>query len=225
MTFNWRKHLNTLGPLVGLVFVVLIFSVLLGWKDALDHREFSGDPGMGFFTALGQAEFSGLKAFLGGANGKIILTQTVIVALGALGMTLIIVSGGIDLSAGSVVALSSVVGAQMLNSNCPLAGVVLIAIATGGLVAAIKQSITGAQIGDSLLLFAGGATATCRCTGVRGPQGQSRRPIGVASSCFAVGIDAINHVLREYQRLNPLIRFHFGGTRAGHDPGQSQQTD
>ena len=49
--------------------------------------------------------------FLTGANFKIIFTQTVIVAIGALGMTMIIVSGGIDLSVGSVVALTSVVGA------------------------------------------------------------------------------------------------------------------
>lgn len=147
MTIDWRKHLDTVGPLVGLIFVVVIFSMLLGWKDALDHREFSGDPGMGFLTALGQAEFSGLKAFLGGANGKIILTQTVIVALGALGMTLIIISGGIDLSAGSVVALCSVVGAQLLNSNFPIAGVVLLAVATGGLIGLVNGVvITGLRL-------------------------------------------------------------------------------
>ena len=49
-----------------------------------------------------------------GGNFKIILTQTVIVAIGALGMTMIIVSGGIDLSVGSAVALTSVVGATLL---------------------------------------------------------------------------------------------------------------
>src|SRR5207253_1222616 len=52
--------------------------------------------------------------FLTVANFKIILTQTVIVAIGTLGMTLIIVSGGIELSVGSVVALTSVVGATAL---------------------------------------------------------------------------------------------------------------
>ena len=138
MTFAWRKHLNTLGPLVGLVFVVVVFSLLLAWKDVVDHREFSGAQDVGLFTALGEAEFSGLKAFLGGANGKIILTQTIIVALGALGMTLIIISGGIDLSAGSVVALSSVVGARLLNTECPMVGVVLIAIAAGGLIGLVN---------------------------------------------------------------------------------------
>lgn len=147
MTLNWRKHLNTLGPLVGLVFVVLVFSLLLAWKDVSDHREFSGDKNLGFFATLGQAEFSGLKAFLGGANGKIVLTQTVIVALGALGMTLIIISGGIDLSAGSVVALCSVVGAQMLNANFPIVSVVLIAITAGGLIGLINGLvITGLRL-------------------------------------------------------------------------------
>lgn len=49
-----------------------------------------------------------------GANFKIVLIQTVIVGIGALGMTMIIVSGGIDLSVGSVVAFTSVLGARLL---------------------------------------------------------------------------------------------------------------
>jgi ribose transport system permease protein len=50
-------------------------------------------------------------------------------------MTLIIISGGIDLSAGSVVALCSVVGAQLLNTDWAAGlGVVLITVAVGGLV-------------------------------------------------------------------------------------------
>ena len=147
MTPSLRKHLDTLGPLVGLIFVVITFALMLAWKDVIDHRDFSGEEGMSFLTAAKDTEFYGLKAFLGGANGKIILTQTVIVALGALGMTLIIVSGGIDLSAGSVVALCSVVGAQMLNTNCPTVGVVLIAIAAGGLVGLINGVvITGLRL-------------------------------------------------------------------------------
>jgi ribose/xylose/arabinose/galactoside ABC-type transport system permease subunit len=41
--------------------------------------------------------------------------QTTVVALGAIGMTLIIISGGIDLSVGSAVALTTVVIASMLR--------------------------------------------------------------------------------------------------------------
>ncbi|MFL2483256.1 MAG: ABC transporter permease [Verrucomicrobiales bacterium] len=48
-------------------------------------------------------------------NLKTILKQTVIVGIGALAMTMIIVSGGIDLSAGSVVALTAVFCAHAVN--------------------------------------------------------------------------------------------------------------
>ena len=81
-----RRLLNLVGPCLGLLLVVGLFSL---------------SPTVRPF-------------FLTGANFKIILTQTVIVAVGTLGMTIIIVSGGIDLSVGSVVALASVVGASAL---------------------------------------------------------------------------------------------------------------
>src|SRR3954464_430233 len=72
--------------------------------------------------------------FLTGANFKIIFTQTVVVAIGSLGMTLIIVSGGIDLSVGSVVALTSVVGALLIQKGWATLAVVLAVIASGGAV-------------------------------------------------------------------------------------------
>ena len=53
--------------------------------------------------------------FLSMQNLKTILKQTVIVGIGALAMTMIIVSGGIDLSAGSVVALTAVFCAHAVN--------------------------------------------------------------------------------------------------------------
>src|SRR6266850_5365161 len=78
-----RRLFNILGPFFGLLLVIGLFCL---------------SPTVRPY-------------FLTGANFKIILTQTVIVAMGTLGMTVIIVSGGIDLSVGSVVALTSVVGA------------------------------------------------------------------------------------------------------------------
>src|SRR3954469_20148951 len=86
-----RTLLNVLGPFFGLVLVIGLFSL---------------SPTVRPY-------------FLSGANFKIILTQTVIVAIGTLGMTMIIVSGGIDLSVGSVVALTSVVGAITLVRGWP----------------------------------------------------------------------------------------------------------
>jgi ribose transport system permease protein len=81
--------------------------------------------------------------FLTGPNFKIILTQTVIVAIGTLGMTMIIVSGGIDLSVGSVVALTSVVGAtEMVKGHSPLLAAGL-TVAVGAGVGLINGAVIG----------------------------------------------------------------------------------
>jgi ribose transport system permease protein len=48
-------------------------------------------------------------------NQCLILTQTVTVAMGAIGMTMIIISAGIDLSVGSVIALTAVVAAWVTH--------------------------------------------------------------------------------------------------------------
>jgi ribose transport system permease protein len=74
------------------------------------------------------------STFCPAANFKIILTQTVIVAIAALGMTLIIVSGGIDLSVGSVVALTSVVGAVLMVHGYPPLAVLFLTVSAGALV-------------------------------------------------------------------------------------------
>ncbi len=100
---NTRSLLAKLGPFLGLVLVIALFSI--------------------------PTEVRGY--FLTYANFKIILTQTVIVAIGALGMTLIIVSGGIDLSVGSGIAFTSVVGALLIQRGWPTATVVVAVIAAG----------------------------------------------------------------------------------------------
>ena len=62
------------------------------------------------------------------------LAQTVIVAIGAIGMTLIIISGGIDLSVGSAIALTGVITALGLNAGLPPSTAVAAGILVGGLV-------------------------------------------------------------------------------------------
>ena len=85
------RILNIFGPFLGLILVFTLFSFLVP-----EH----------FPTAY---------------NLSTVASQTVIVALAAMGMTLIIISGGIDLSVGSVIALSTVVTALSLDSgNSPL---------------------------------------------------------------------------------------------------------
>jgi len=94
------------GPFIGLILVIGFFAL------PAETREF----------------------FLTYNNFKIIFTQTVIVAIGALGMTLIIVSGGIDLSVGSAIALTSVVGALLIQKGWGPGAVLVTVVASGGLI-------------------------------------------------------------------------------------------
>jgi ribose transport system permease protein len=84
-----RKWMSALGPFLGLLFIIIVFSIL------------TGSP----------------EKYLSPFNIRIILSQTVIVAISAIGMTLIIISGGIDLAVGSTIALSSVVAALGINAG------------------------------------------------------------------------------------------------------------
>lgn len=95
------------------------------------------------FALLTNAPARYLSAF----NLRIILSQTVIVALGAIGMTMIIVSGGIDLSVGAVIALTSVAAALALRAGWTPIAALGIAVALGG-VAGLANGllITGLRV-------------------------------------------------------------------------------
>jgi ribose transport system permease protein len=82
---NWRSWLNTLSPVLALVIVFELF-VLIAPSSFATTR-----------------------------NMELIARQTAIVGVAALGMTLVIISGGIDLSVGSIVALGTVVIAWLLR--------------------------------------------------------------------------------------------------------------
>ena len=70
--------------------------------------------------------------FFRGANLELIARQTAIVCTAALGMTMVIVAGGIDLSVGSVVALTTVVIALMLRADASPLAAAAAGIAAGG---------------------------------------------------------------------------------------------
>lgn len=78
------------------------------------------------------------EKYLSISNLRIVLSQTMIVALGAIGMTLIIISGGIDLSVGSNIALTSVVTALALRHSWPPSVALLGGIVVGGLVGLVN---------------------------------------------------------------------------------------
>ncbi len=57
----------------------------------------------------------GSKGFMSDANTQLMLQDIAVVAMAAIGMTIVIIAGGIDLSAGSSIALSMITTAYVLN--------------------------------------------------------------------------------------------------------------
>lgn len=85
MKATLAQSARALGPFAGLILVYLIFLVLGG------------------------------ESFRSMYNSKTILQQSVVIGIAALGMTLVIISRGIDLSVGSMLALGSCVVALVLR--------------------------------------------------------------------------------------------------------------
>ena len=79
-----------------------------------------------------------------------ILTQTVIVGTAAIGMTLIIIAGGIDLSVGSIIALCGVVAATLVTWHLSPPVVFLATIVFGALCGLVNGGLT---VGLRLLPF------------------------------------------------------------------------
>lgn len=98
---------KNLGAAAGLAGVFLLFVVLLAASKGYNFA----DPG----------------------NLETILRQTTIVGLAALGMTMIIISGGIDLSVGAAIALVTVVVASALQKGAPPLLAALVGVAVGAL--------------------------------------------------------------------------------------------
>lgn len=110
----WRLWLGRLGPLCGLLVVWSVFAVVIGDR------------------------------FWGWENGRLMLLQTSIVATAAVGATLVIVAGAIDLSVGSAIALGTVVIALGLRNGIgPLPSALLGITALAVVGACIGLLVTG----------------------------------------------------------------------------------
>src|SRR5678815_5094591 len=108
------RAIRGFGPVLGLLIVIGVFSLLVDTPGRL----------------------------LSPNNLRIVLSQTVIVAVGAIGMTMIIISGGIDLSVGSTIALSGVVTALSVNAGFDP----FIAVIAGIIVGAMVGFVNGLAI-------------------------------------------------------------------------------
>jgi ribose transport system permease protein len=93
----------------------------------------TGGPLIGLLI-LGLALFIATPFFLTANNLLNVLDQVTILGILALGMTFVIVTGGIDLSVGAVLALSiMVLGYTSHNAGWPLPLSILVAVVVGGL--------------------------------------------------------------------------------------------
>jgi ribose transport system permease protein len=101
---QWSSVAGALGPIVGLFFVFALFSIL--------------SP----------------RNFLSAENFEIILLTTAVVGTAALGSTIIIISGGIDLSVGSNIAMCTVVIALCRVHGLPPSAAVACGILAGAVV-------------------------------------------------------------------------------------------
>ncbi|MGI9544049.1 MAG: ABC transporter permease, partial [Cyclobacteriaceae bacterium] len=110
---NYKKLLFRFGPLLGLSFVYLLFLV------------------------ISPPEFHSFY------NTKTILTQTVIIGIAALGMTIVIIARGIDLSVGSQIALGTVVIASVLQGTAGTFGITMLAAIAGIVACALCGYLIG----------------------------------------------------------------------------------
>jgi ribose transport system permease protein len=84
-----RSMIDRMSTLIGLILVAIVFGVLVG------------------------------SQFFAPANIELMARQAAIVCMAALGMTVVIATGGIDLSVGSIIALATVVVALVLRADQP----------------------------------------------------------------------------------------------------------
>ena len=103
---------------MALLLIVLLFSVV----DRLMHGE--------------------RASFWSVANLRMIAVQTSTVAVAALGMTMIIIAGGIDLSVGTTLALSATVLAFGLDSGWGMVASIAACLATGFAAGLVNGSLT-----------------------------------------------------------------------------------
>jgi ribose/xylose/arabinose/galactoside ABC-type transport system permease subunit len=102
-----RPALRALGPLLGLACTWALFALLCG------------------------------RAFTSWPNQELMLLQTAVVGTAAVGATWIIVSGGIDLSVGSTIALGTMVAALVLRAGGAAWLAALAALASGAAIGAL----------------------------------------------------------------------------------------
>lgn len=108
-----RRWISELGPLLALVLVFTGF-------------------------ALAESAMSGRSVFTSSDNIRTMLVNSSVVGICALGMTVVIIAGGIDLSVGTGIALCATVLASALLNGMPAVPALLLTLLAGTLLGAVN---------------------------------------------------------------------------------------
>lgn len=164
------QFLSRLGPLLGLISVWLLFASQSGQR------------------------------FIAWDNHRLMLLQTAVVGTAAVGATMVIVSGGIDLSVGSLIALCAMVIATLLEHNWPP-----LLAALGGIVA---STAVGVAIGGMIVGHVGRIAAVgIGCLAAKLLWDSNVSPIGaiIIGALLAAIVLAINEKWIQRIHLSPFI--------------------
>src|SRR5713226_4280916 len=80
--------------------------------------------------------------FLTATNLSSVVRQTAVINIMALGMTLVIVAGGIDLSVGAILAFAGLAGTKAMEANAPIVAGILVGLAAGFLWGLVNGALT-----------------------------------------------------------------------------------
>ena len=95
-----------------------------------------------FFTWYLWPEGGGRHPFLNAENGLLILKYSAIYGIAAIGASMVIISGGVDLAPGAVIALTTVVlGHQYIDSGWSLPASILAGLGVGVVAGAISSAL------------------------------------------------------------------------------------
>lgn len=116
------------------------------WVDLLRTRELSTLfillAEIAFFAWYLWPEGGGRHPFVNAENALLILKYSAIYGIAAIGASMVIISGGVDLAPGAVIALTTVVvGHQYLESNWPLAAAIAAGLGVGVVSGAISAAL------------------------------------------------------------------------------------
>jgi ribose/xylose/arabinose/galactoside ABC-type transport system permease subunit len=184
---TWLPLVRLARPFLALFIVTLLFCVADLWKNGA------------------QAQFASEQ------NLRNVTAQTAVVAVASLGMTVVIISGGIDLSAGTAIALSATMLAWSLKEDLALK------FAVGENLTGIAQKLKGAEDDVRRSRDADSRSAAeARVETLAARRIQVREAslrwtpwtpalaliVGVATGCFC---GLLNGLLISYLRLVPFI--------------------